>query len=89
MDYSDIDVHPRLKSAFAWLQAPPAMLAGALRHQRTVRGHRYAVYCVTFDRSGRRIITGSDDRLVKVACLTAWSLEQTLWRASDFVMVKA
>lgn len=47
--------------------APPALLAGALRHQRTVRGHRVAVYCITFDRTGRRVITGSDDRLVK-AC---------------------
>ena len=38
-----------------------------LRHQRTLRGHRFAVYCITFDRSGRYVITGSDDHLVKVS----------------------
>lgn len=32
-----------------------------------MRGHRAAVYCIAFDRSGRYIITGSDDRLVKVS----------------------
>lgn len=37
-----------------------------LQHHLTVRGHRFAVYCVTYDRSGRYLITGSDDRLVKV-----------------------
>jgi WD40 repeat protein len=40
-----------------------------LHHQRTVRGHRSAVYCIAFDRSGRSIITGSDDRLVKVSSI--------------------
>ena len=45
---------------------PAAQLAGQLRHQRTVRGHRFAVYCIAFDQGGRRLITGSDDRLVKV-----------------------
>jgi hypothetical protein len=38
-----------------------------LQHHLTVRGHRFAVYCVTYDRSGRYLITGSDDRLVKVS----------------------
>ena len=47
--------------------APPALLAGALAHQRTVRGHRAAVYCIAFDRAGRRVMTGSDDRLVKAS----------------------
>lgn len=32
----------------------------------TIRGHKLAVYCVAFDKAGRHIITGSDDRLVKV-----------------------
>lgn len=40
---------------------------GALQcTQATFRGHRLAVYCCTYDRSGGRIITGSDDWLVKV-----------------------
>ena len=48
---------------------PPEELGRALQHQLTVRGHRFAVYCVSYDRSGRYIVTGSDDRLVKVrAC---------------------
>lgn len=47
--------------------APPPLLAGALAHQRTVRGHRAAVYCIAFDRAGRRVMTGSDDRLVKAS----------------------
>jgi WD40 repeat protein len=29
-------------------------------------GHQAPVYCTTFDRSGNRIITGSDDKLLKV-----------------------
>ena len=45
---------------------PPERFTKQLRYQRTVRGHHFAVYCIAFDRSGRRIITGSDDRLVKV-----------------------
>lgn len=45
---------------------PAAELAGALRYMKTLRGHRSAVYCVTFDKTGRYVITGSDDRLVKV-----------------------
>ena len=37
-----------------------------VQHHKTVRGHKLAVYCIAFDRAGRHIITGSDDRLVKV-----------------------
>jgi hypothetical protein len=29
-----------------------------MRHQRTFRGHKLAVYCLAFDRSGRKIVTG-------------------------------
>ena len=35
-------------------------------HQFTVRGHSMAAYCVIYDRTGNLIITGSDDRLVKI-----------------------
>lgn len=48
---------------------PPAEAARALQHHLTVRGHRFAVYCVAYDRCGRFAITGSDDRLVKVCRL--------------------
>jgi len=36
------------------------------QHQLTVRGHSYAAYCVTLDKAGRYVITGSDDNLVKI-----------------------
>ncbi|KAK9829398.1 hypothetical protein WJX72_005590 [[Myrmecia] bisecta] len=52
---------------------PPEQFAGHLNHHSTVRGHRYAVYCIAFDRRGRYIITGSDDRLVKI-----WSSETAM-----------
>lgn len=45
---------------------PPAEYARKVQHQRSVRGHSAAVYCVTFDRSGGRLITGSDDTFIKV-----------------------
>lgn len=51
---------------------PPEQFAKQLRYQRTVRGHHFAVYCIAFDRSGRRIITGSDDRLVKVELISLY-----------------
>lgn len=37
-----------------------------IQHHKTIRGHKLAVYCIAFDRAGKHIITGSDDRLVKV-----------------------
>ena len=57
---------------------PPPRFARELRYQRTVRGHHFAVYCIAFDRTGRRIITGSDDRLVKVTCLTGCELASVI-----------
>lgn len=41
-------------------------LAERTEHHWTVRGHSQSTYCVAIDPSGRYIITGSDDRLVKV-----------------------
>ena len=49
---------------------PPRQYVEQLRHQRTLRGHHFAVYCIAFDRTGRYVITGSDDHLVKV-CVTS------------------
>ncbi|KAL4711358.1 hypothetical protein ACJJTC_019199 [Scirpophaga incertulas] len=48
---------------------PPRMLCG-LRLQRRTLGHLSAVYCLVFDCTGRFVITGADDLLVKV-----WSAE--------------
>ncbi|PSC70372.1 WD40 YVTN repeat-like-containing domain,Bromodomain isoform [Micractinium conductrix] len=57
--------------------APTEAYARQLSHVLTVRGHRFAVYCVCYDRSGRFIVTGSDDRLVKI-----WSTVTGLLQAS-------
>ncbi|KAG8063674.1 hypothetical protein GUJ93_ZPchr0003g16859 [Zizania palustris] len=44
---------------------------------KRLRGHQNAVYCAIFDRSGRYVITGSDDRLVKI-----WAMETAFCLAS-------
>ncbi|CAG9789743.1 unnamed protein product [Diatraea saccharalis] len=43
----------------------PRMLAG-LQLQRRTLGHLSAVYCLVFDCTGRYVVTGADDLLVKV-----------------------
>lgn len=57
--------------------AKPSTLVKTMKKRTRVRGHRYAVYCAIFDRSGRYVITGSDDRLVKI-----WSMETAYCLAS-------
>ncbi|XP_055420876.1 bromodomain and WD repeat-containing protein 3 isoform X1 [Bubalus kerabau] len=44
---------------------PSAAYQHIKMHKR-ILGHLSSVYCVAFDRSGRRIFTGSDDCLVKI-----------------------
>ncbi|GAB4817147.1 hypothetical protein N2152v2_004193 [Parachlorella kessleri] len=56
---------------------PAPELAGLLRYQKTLRGHRAAVYCVAFDKTGGYVITGSDDRLVKVWSVRTGLLQST------------
>lgn len=57
----------RAAGAAAPRAPPPAgYAAGRMSHHTTVRGHRLAVYCVAFDRTGGLVITGADDYLVKV-----------------------
>jgi WD40 repeat protein len=46
--------------------APVSLLPDALSRVRVLRGHRDAVYCAIFDAGGTRLITGSDDLLVKI-----------------------
>ncbi|KAH9617969.1 hypothetical protein KSS87_003832 [Heliosperma pusillum] len=57
--------------------AKPTMLVQKMQNIKKLRGHRDAVYCAMFDRSGRYVITGSDDRLVKI-----WSMETAYCLAS-------
>ncbi|XP_037298900.1 bromodomain and WD repeat-containing protein 1 isoform X2 [Manduca sexta] len=44
----------------------PARLLSGLQLQRRTLGHLSAVYCVVFDCTGRYVVTGADDLLVKV-----------------------
>ncbi|CAA0831983.1 Unknown protein [Striga hermonthica] len=57
--------------------AKPSSMVPKMQNMKKLRGHRDAVYCAIFDRSGRYVITGSDDRLVKI-----WSMETALCLAS-------
>ncbi|KAF3322688.1 bromodomain and WD repeat-containing protein 3-like protein [Carex littledalei] len=57
--------------------AKPSTLVQKMQIIKKLRGHQNAVYCATFDRSGRFVITGSDDRLVKI-----WSMETALCLSS-------
>ena len=41
-------------------------------------GHFCAVYCLTFDRTGLRYITGSDDKLIKIWISRSGILLRTL-----------
>eukprot|EP01018_Ginkgo_biloba_P008740 Gb_35200 [translate_table: standard] len=50
--------------------AKPSTLLQKIQIIKKLRGHQNAVYCAIFDRSGQYVITGSDDRLVKI-----WSME--------------
>uniref|UniRef100_A0A3P8XZC1 Bromo domain-containing protein n=1 Tax=Esox lucius TaxID=8010 RepID=A0A3P8XZC1_ESOLU len=47
-------------------QALPSYTYQHMKMHRRILGHLSSVYCVAFDRSGRRIFTGSDDCLVKI-----------------------
>ncbi|CAI9118985.1 OLC1v1020632C1 [Oldenlandia corymbosa var. corymbosa] len=55
----------------------PSTMVEKMQTIKTVRGHCHPVYCATFDRSGRFVITGSDDKLVKI-----WSMETAYCLAS-------
>ncbi|CAK7348421.1 unnamed protein product [Dovyalis caffra] len=61
--------------------AKPLTMVQKMQNTKKLRGHRTAVYCgygrAIFDRSGRYVITGSDDRLVKI-----WSMETAFCLAS-------
>ncbi|ESQ32349.1 hypothetical protein EUTSA_v10003509mg [Eutrema salsugineum] len=67
---------PSIRAA-CYVIAKPSSMVQKMQNIKRVRGHRNAVYCAIFDRSGRYVITGSDDRLVKV-----WSMETAYCLAS-------
>ncbi|WCJ23351.1 WD40/YVTN repeat-like-containing domain Bromodomain [Euphorbia peplus] len=67
---------PSIRAA-CYTIAKPATMVQKMQNLKRLRGHRNAVYCAIFDRSGRYVITGSDDRLVKI-----WSMETAFCLAS-------
>ncbi|CAM8973292.1 unnamed protein product [Rhodiola kirilowii] len=67
---------PSIRSA-CYAIAKPMTMMHKMDTTKKLRGHHSAVYCAIFDRSGRYVITGSDDRLVKI-----WSMETAFCLAS-------
>ncbi|GMY27897.1 bromodomain and WD repeat-containing protein 3 [Fagus crenata] len=67
---------PSIRAA-SYTIAKPSTMVQKMQNIKRLRGHRNAVYCATFDRSGRYVVTGSDDRLVKI-----WSMETAYCLAS-------
>ncbi|KAJ1986757.1 hypothetical protein H4R33_003172 [Dimargaris cristalligena] len=51
----------------------------------SITGHRFASYCVAFDATGLRLITGSDDFLVKIFCSRTGYLINTLRGQHDAI----
>lgn len=67
---------PSIRAA-CYAVAKPSTMVQKMQNIKKLRGHRNAVYCAIFDRTGRYVITGSDDRLVKI-----WSMETAYCLAS-------
>ncbi|XP_058000900.1 uncharacterized protein LOC110633067 isoform X3 [Hevea brasiliensis] len=67
---------PSIRAA-CYAIAKPSTMVQKMQNIKKLRGHRNAVYCAIFDRSGRYVVTGSDDRLVKI-----WSMETAFCLAS-------
>ncbi|XP_030641693.1 PH-interacting protein [Chanos chanos] len=56
----------RLNGTYRLGQLVPTAIYQHMKMHKRILGHLSSVYCVTFDRTGRRIFTGSDDCLVKI-----------------------
>uniref|UniRef100_A0A6Q2WY93 PH-interacting protein n=1 Tax=Esox lucius TaxID=8010 RepID=A0A6Q2WY93_ESOLU len=56
----------RLIGSYRLGQLLPTAVYTHMKMHKRILGHLSSVYCVTFDRTGRRIFTGSDDCLVKI-----------------------
>ncbi|XP_043942758.1 LOW QUALITY PROTEIN: PH-interacting protein [Protopterus annectens] len=56
----------RLNGFYRLEQLVPTAVYQHMKMHKRILGHLSSVYCVTFDRTGRRIFTGSDDCLVKI-----------------------
>uniref|UniRef100_A0A8C1J935 Pleckstrin homology domain interacting protein n=1 Tax=Cyprinus carpio TaxID=7962 RepID=A0A8C1J935_CYPCA len=56
----------RLNGSYRLGQLVPTAVYQHMKMHKRILGHLSSVYCVTFDRTGHRIFTGSDDCLVKI-----------------------
>ncbi|KAM6906545.1 PH-interacting protein isoform 1-T1 [Lycodopsis pacificus] len=56
----------RLNGSYRLRHLVPTVVYLHMKMHKRILGHLSSVYCVTFDRTGRRIFTGSDDCLVKI-----------------------
>ncbi|KAG3199902.1 hypothetical protein PC128_g4982 [Phytophthora cactorum] len=60
-------------------QLPPAYVYSRIRRLKTLSGHlQIQAYCLAYDKLGNVVITGSDDRLVKIWSLRTGDLLFTL-----------
>jgi len=67
-------------------EAVPTKFYSKMQQYRHTLGHLSAVYCVLFDRTGKYIITGADDLLVKVWSSIDGRLLATFRGASSEIM---
>ncbi|KAF6156947.1 hypothetical protein GIB67_039708 [Kingdonia uniflora] len=67
---------PSIRAA-CYAIAKPSFMMQKMQNIKKLRGHSNAVYCAILDCTGRFVITGSDDRLVKI-----WSMETAFCLAS-------
>ncbi|KAJ2295939.1 hypothetical protein IWW55_005276, partial [Coemansia sp. RSA 2706] len=75
--------HPAQAASRA--QALPLAVVGMYRRLVRCHGHKYPTFCALFDRTGRRMITGSDDYLVKIWCTRTGYLVNTFKGHQDVV----
>ncbi|XP_041108367.1 PH-interacting protein isoform X1 [Polyodon spathula] len=68
----------RLNGSYRLGQLVPTAVYQHMKMHKRILGHLSSVYCVTFDRTGRRIFTGSDDCLVKIWATDSGRLLATL-----------
>ncbi|KAG6962685.1 hypothetical protein JG687_00007007 [Phytophthora cactorum] len=72
----------RAKQEICWqhdTQLPPAYVYSRIRRLKTLSGHlQIQAYCLAYDKLGNVVITGSDDRLVKIWSLRTGDLLFTL-----------
>ncbi|KAF7728449.1 Bromodomain and WD repeat-containing protein 3 [Apophysomyces ossiformis] len=82
-ELADLSLHRmltarQLGAKVSHLSHTPTFAGTHFRKRVTLSGHRNAVYCLAFDKTNRRLFTGSDDFLVKVWCVRTGYLIHTI-----------